>query len=1095
MRKCKLYRQILAGVLASGLLMSGIPTVGFSMESLPAAAASTINNPIIWSDVPDDDIIRVGDTYYMVSTTMFFSPGAPIMKSKDLANWEICNYVFDTYANGDVQNLTNGKNDYSHGQWATSLRYNEKKKKYYAFFGSYGSGKSYICSTDDIENGEWSRVELNGMYHDASILFDDDGRNYLVSGAGGTCSIKEFNEDMTGWKAGGLEKQLFKTNFNNLAGEGWHIHKINGYYYILGIAWPSGHGRLEFCYRSKSLTGNWESKTLLDSGLGSYGSGVAQGGLVDTPDGKWYGLMFQDHGAVGRIPVLVPVNWQNDWPMMGVNGKAPITLDLGTDKGTDVAGDDSFDYATNDLALEWSWNHNPDNTAWSVTERPGWLRLKNKNMASHLLNARNTLTMRTEGPACSSYIKLDTTNMKAGDYAGLSAFQLKYGCVGVYVTDSGQKKVYMSVNSGNEVGNSANKIVAEENMSGDTIFLKVDFKFANVNSDGSSSNNIDKANFYYSYNGEDWTKIGSELSMTYDLKLFTGYRCGIYSYPTKSTGGYADIDFYEYDRTMWNGCNGSKVLSGSPLTFDPDENGYYFHHTFEEGTESWTGRGSAKLATSKDQAFEGSASLYTSGREAAWNGAAKKLNRAFVPGTAYSFSANVRYDSGSPENIFHLTLQYTGSDGEVHYDKIDTQTVAKGEWVQLSNQSYTLPEGASEMIMYVETAEDSDDFYVDDVIGAVDKTEIKGAGKSVSHAIVQGDVNGDGVIDVFDLGLAKRGMLSKFSNKSDEKCADIDGDGTVTVKDIIALTKYIHGIAKFPTVEKPTEAPTEAPTQTAQKSSYNYPANITYHEPQGKDYTQPAAQSGKVTKETYNIGNGQNTCLVYTPPGYDSSKKYNVLYLMHGGGENENTIFNEFKLNNILDNMIANGELDPLIVVTPNFNKATAQTFYKEWRASLIPFIEKKYSTYAGGDVAEANLKATRYHRAYGGFSMGSASTWAGIVHGCMEICAYWMPLSGDNWEGNNAFAKSQTVADEIDRIGLKDDEFFIIASTGSDDIAYPNMKPQYEEMHKNAKFKWGTDLSKNNIFFLVAPGKTHWWGYVRWYIYDTLPIFFHEHQ
>ena len=204
----------------------------------------------------------------MVSTTMFFSPGAPIMKSKDLANWEICNYVFDTYANGDVQNLKNGKHDYSHGQWATSLRYNEKKGKYYAFFGSYGSNKSYICSTDDIENGEWSRVELNGMYHDASMLFDDDGRNYLVYGAGGTCSIKEFNSDMTGWKSGGLEKQLFKTNFNNLAGEGWHIHKINGYYYILGIAWPSGHGRLEFCYRSKSLTGSWENKTLLDSGLG-----------------------------------------------------------------------------------------------------------------------------------------------------------------------------------------------------------------------------------------------------------------------------------------------------------------------------------------------------------------------------------------------------------------------------------------------------------------------------------------------------------------------------------------------------------------------------------------------------------------------------------------------------------------------------------------------------------------------------------------------------------------------------------------------------------------------------------------------------------
>ena len=304
---CKVKKSVkttAALLSAAAVLTSAVALPGSNRPDMTASvlAAGQIANPIIWADVPDDDIIRVGDTYYMVSTTMYFSPGAPIMKSKDLANWEICNYVFDTYANGDVQNLKNGKHDYSHGQWATSLRYNEKKKKYYAFFGSYGSGKSYICSTDDIENGEWSRVELNGMYHDASMLFDDDGRNYLVYGAGGTCNIKEFNSDMTGWAQGAQERRLFKTNFNNLAGEGWHIHKIKGYYYILGIAWPSGHGRLEFCYRSKSLTGNWENKTLLDSGLGSYGSGCAQGGIVDTPDGKWYGadITWDDPVVAGK---------------------------------------------------------------------------------------------------------------------------------------------------------------------------------------------------------------------------------------------------------------------------------------------------------------------------------------------------------------------------------------------------------------------------------------------------------------------------------------------------------------------------------------------------------------------------------------------------------------------------------------------------------------------------------------------------------------------------------------------------------------------------------------------------------------------------
>ena len=317
------FKRAAAGALASALVLTSAAafpqkTGNFAME---ATAASSVNNPIIWSDVPDDDVIRVGDTYYMVSTTMFFSPGAPIMKSNDLVNWEICNYVYDTMANGDVQNLTNGKHDYAHGQWAASLRYHDGM--YYVFFGSYGTGKSYIYKTDDIENGTWTRSEINGMYHDASILFDDDGRNYLVYG-GGEIKIKELNSEMTGFKSGGVDKTLFKTNISGyVAGEGSHIQKIGDYYYIFIIAWPSGSGRTEYVYRSKDLLGTYESKAILSSGVGSYGSGAAQGGIVDTPDGKWYGMVFQDHGAVGRIPVLVPVTWENGWPIMGVNGKAP----------------------------------------------------------------------------------------------------------------------------------------------------------------------------------------------------------------------------------------------------------------------------------------------------------------------------------------------------------------------------------------------------------------------------------------------------------------------------------------------------------------------------------------------------------------------------------------------------------------------------------------------------------------------------------------------------------------------------------------------------------------------------------------------------
>ena len=367
----KLFNNLLSLCSSAVILLSGVNTPIVNKAVTNAAElTSTISNPIIWADVPDEDIIRVGDTYYMISTTMYFSPGAPIMKSNDLVSWEICSYVYDTYADGDKQTLTNGENDYAHGQWAASLRYNNGF--YYVFFGSYGTGKSYIYKTDDIENGTWTRSEITGMYHDASMLFDDDGRNYLVYGAGGVCKIKELNSEMTGFKSGGAEQTLFSTGLDNLVGEGWHIQKINGYYYVFAIAWPSNSKRIELCYRSNEHLGTYEGKTILNSGLGTYSGGVAQGDIVDTPDGKWYGLLFQDHGSVGRIPVLVPVTWENGFPIMGVNGEAPLTFDIeGGYSGTQLAKADSFSYESDELALEWQWNHNPDNTSWSVTERDG----------------------------------------------------------------------------------------------------------------------------------------------------------------------------------------------------------------------------------------------------------------------------------------------------------------------------------------------------------------------------------------------------------------------------------------------------------------------------------------------------------------------------------------------------------------------------------------------------------------------------------------------------------------------------------------------------------------------------------------------------
>jgi len=777
MFKRRIFAAAASAVFAMAAITANTDTTRYELTADAATTSSTIANPFIWADVPDEDVIRVGDTYYMVSTTMFYTPGAPIMKSKDLVSWEICSYVYDIMADGDVQNLTNGKHDYAHGQWATSLRYHDGN--FYVFFGSYGTNKSYIYKTNDIENGKWTRSEINGMYHDASMLFDDDGRNYLVYGGGGEIKIKELNAEMTGFKSGGAEKTLFKTGLDGLSGEGAHIQKINGYYYVFIIAWPSGSGRIELCYRSKDLLGTYEGKTVLNSGVGTYGSGVAQGGIVDTPDGKWYAMLFQDHGSVGRIPVLVPVTWQNDWPMMGVNGKAPVTFTVEGDyKGTHLAKDDDFSYSENKLALEWQWNHNPDNKSWSVTEREGYLRLKNNTLATNIINARNTLTQRTEGPACSSVIKLDIKGMKVGDYAGLSAFQFKYGNVGVYVADDGSKRIFMSENGGYQgatnIMNSSNKIIEQVNLSGNEIYLKVDFKFNNVDGNLNVSNNIDKANFYYSYDGNNWTKIGNELSMVYDLKMFTGYRSGIFSYGTKNLGGYADIDFFDYERADWN----------LPTVIEPDENGNYFCSTFESSTDSWKSRGPATVTVSSDEAFESSKSIFVSERESSWNGATKQLSTGvFKPGEAYSFSADVfNYDSDEPVNFF-IKLEYTDSAGEVIYDTIAQSKGKKGTWMHLENLSYTIPSDATNMSVYIETEEGTASFFADNICG--------GLKREVDYDFIYGDVNGDAVIDVFDI-TAARAIMNNGSNDTVAKlAADINKSGAVDEEDVLKIKEYI----------------------------------------------------------------------------------------------------------------------------------------------------------------------------------------------------------------------------------------------------------------------------------------------------------------
>ncbi|MBN1926582.1 MAG: glycoside hydrolase 43 family protein [Prolixibacteraceae bacterium] len=492
-------------------------------------------NPIIHADVPDASIIRVGDTYYMSSTTMHMNPGVPIMKSKDLTNWELVSYAYDTLGSNEALNLENGKNAYGRGTWASCLRYVDGT--YYVSTFSSTTGKTYIFSTTDIEDGAWEEKSFSPSYHDHTIFFDEDGKIYMIWGAG-KLRLIELKEDLTGVKE--ETEQVLIENAGKPTGatrglpaEGSQIFKVNGKYYLFNINWPAGGMRTVIVHRADKITGPYEGKVVLQD------RGIAQGGLIDTPDGPWFAYLFRDYGSVGRIPYLVPVTWEDGWPVLGIDGKVPDILDLPLSKGLvpGVVASDDFKRKKKDpdLPLVWQWNHNPDNSLWSVRERKGYLRLKTGRVDNDILQARNMLTQRTIGPECTGSTSIDVSNMKEGDFAGLILLQKKYGIVGVKF-ENGVKRIVM-ISAQNDTPEEIESLPLGQ----ETIFVKAECDF---------NNRKDVADFFYSLDGQKWTKIGSQLKMAYTLPHFMGYRFGLFNSATQTAGGYADFDFFQIDKEI-----------------------------------------------------------------------------------------------------------------------------------------------------------------------------------------------------------------------------------------------------------------------------------------------------------------------------------------------------------------------------------------------------------------------------------------------------------------------------------------------------------------------------------------------------------------
>jgi beta-xylosidase len=520
----------------------------------------SFTNPLFADEFSDPDIIRVGHDYYMTGTTMHVMPGLPVLHSRDLVNWRLLGYAFDRLDMGPAYRLEDGKETYGQGIWAPAIRYHEGT--FYIFSNINGHGLQIFSATDPA--GPWTHRSLPGPAHDVSVLFDDDGRIYAVHGYD-EVKLIEMKPDLSGFIEGS-ERTIIPAG--NAMGEGHHFYKIDGRYFIISANYsPVGRmtaaraDRPEGPYETVTISaretmGQQRGWWLADNGLGkplpgpgakikitepampNFASAVPlhQGGIVELPNGDWWGWSMMDRKSMGRTTYLSPVTWKDGWPYFGLPGnlgRSPVTWlkpATGAEQAPTPTWQRSDDFTGPGLQPVWQWNHVPDDSKWSLRARRGHLRLGTL-PAPHFLLARNSLTQRAVWPESIATTRLDARGLKDGDYAGLALLNVPFATLGVVRDGSGYRlRFYDQI---------ADRTL-EEPLPGPIVHLRVSGDF-----------DREIAQFAISTDGQVFEPIGEELRTAYQLKTFQGVRYALFAFNEKGrAGGHADFESFRLDEPL-----------------------------------------------------------------------------------------------------------------------------------------------------------------------------------------------------------------------------------------------------------------------------------------------------------------------------------------------------------------------------------------------------------------------------------------------------------------------------------------------------------------------------------------------------------------